>query len=56
MRRWVEARGTAAALRLGDMLLAQVWEQARVEKRCEGYSGLIAMRRRFERAHLNGGR
>ncbi len=50
MGRWVELNGAAAALGLGDMLLAQVWDRALAEKAKQGYAGLISMRRKLERA------
>lgn len=53
MGRWVEVHGTEAAFRLSDMLLAQVWERARVEKARQGYSGLREMRRKLDRAQAN---
>ena len=46
-------KGTAAAFRLSDMLLAQVWEKARVEKEKQGYAGLIELRRKLDRAQAN---
>lgn len=51
MGRWVQVKGTAAALRLSDMLLGQVWERARKEKAKQDISGLISMRRLLDRAH-----
>ncbi len=51
MRRWVEVKGVTAAFHLSEMLLAQVWERAREEKAQQRYAGLIAMRRKFVRAH-----
>ena len=51
MGRWVEVNGTAAALRLSDMLLQQVWQRALAEKAKQDFSGLITMRRKFDRAH-----
>jgi hypothetical protein len=53
MSRWVEVKGTEAAFRLSDMLLAQVWEKARVEKSKQGYAGLIELRRKLDRAQAN---
>jgi hypothetical protein len=53
MGRWVEMKGTEAAFRLSDMLLAQVWEKARVEKAKQGYAGLIELRRKLDRAQAN---
>ena len=53
MGRWVEVNGTEAAFRLSDMLLAQVWERARRKKAKQGYSGLIDMRRKLDRAQAN---
>lgn len=53
MGHWVEVHGTAAAFRLSDMLLAQVWERARAEKAKQGYAGLIDMRRKLTRAQAN---
>lgn len=50
MGRWVAVHGATAAFRLGDMLLAQVWERARAEKAMQDFSGLIALRRKFARA------
>lgn len=50
MGRWVEVNGTAAALRLSDMLLEQVWARAREEKAKQDFSGLISMRRKLDRA------
>jgi len=50
MGRWVELHGTAAAFRLSDMLLGQVWERARAEKAKQDFSGLIDMRRKLDRA------
>jgi hypothetical protein len=53
MGRWVEVNGTEAAFRLSDMLLAQVWERARVEKARQGYADLREMRRKLDRAQAN---
>jgi hypothetical protein len=50
MGRWVESHGVAAAFRLSDMLLAQVWRPALAQKAKQGLSGLIAMRKKFARA------
>lgn len=51
MYRYVEKHGATAAFRLGDMLLAQVWERARAAKAAQGYEGLIALRKKLDRAH-----
>ena len=51
MGRWVQVNGATAAFRLAGMLLTQVWERAREEKAKQNFSGLIAMRRKFGRAH-----
>lgn len=50
MSRWVGVNGAAAAFRLSDMLLEQVWERACAEKAKQGYSGLIEMRRKLDLA------
>ena len=47
MQRWVERKGPAAALRLADGLLAQVWGRARGLKARQGYADLIDMRRKL---------
>jgi len=51
MSRWVHAQGADAAFRLSEMLLDQVWERARAEKAKQGYSGLIELRKKLNRAN-----
>lgn len=53
MGRWVEVNGAAAAFRLSERLLAQVWDRARAEKAKQDYSGLIDMRKKLDRAQAN---
>lgn len=50
--RWVEAKGTDAALRLAQMLLDQGWETfSKTERRTRGIDGLRIMTEKFARAN-----
>lgn len=53
MGRWVATHGAGAALRLADSLLEPVWRRATAAKARQGYSDLIAMRRKLDRVHAN---